>query len=188
MLPKIFGVIFPVLLLAVTLGIGIHNFTSVSFWRASAYQLLTPIIAICLTFLAVQMKNDEREAKHHAEALLEKIQSIVSEEGFFNVSSIDKNNSQNAKNYIQMNNRRLSNYIDSLSAYSKRFHFEDDIKYLKEQFNDYRELVDTYTDLAPLIALQPTLKNYSLKIENKCDQIIVQLYIGIKMSNKRATE
>lgn len=175
--PKLFGVIIPIMLLIVILVLVIHNFHSVCFWRASAYQLLTPLIAICLAFLAVQVKSDEREAKHHAEMLLEKIQSIVSEECFYNVLSIDKSNSQNARNYILMNNRRLSNCIDALSVYGERFHFTDDIEYLKDQFGDYRELVDTYhTDLTPLVSLQPTLKNYALKIENKCDQIIVQLY------------
>lgn len=168
----------PVALLVVILVIGVKNFRKETFWVATAYQLLTPLIAVCLTFYAAQMKSNEREAKRHAELILEKIQSIVMNEQFYEIIPSDRDISQDEVNrQIQMTNRKLSNCIESLLTYSERLHFKKDAEYIRTEFLNYRGLVDTYQGSPEtLLGLWPALKKYSENIDSKCDKIISWLY------------
>lgn len=169
--------ILPIIILAVILGIGWYNHKSASFWKASAYQLLTPLIAVCLAFFATQMKSNEREAKRHVEMLLEKIQSIVLEENFYDFSAMSCFSCSDVSQHIQMNNRRLSNCITNLESYSARLHIGKDVDYIRKEFNSYREFIDTYhTNVNTLATLTPTLKKFADNIDSRCDSLIVKLY------------
>jgi len=168
----------PWLLLTATLGIGVYNFGCSSFWEASAVQLLTPLIAICITFLATQFRNDQQKAKEHAEAVAVKIQQMVSDERFCSFSgALDTTEKTAVKNQVQIANRKISNCIEILLKYSNQFKFKDDAEYIKREFERYREVVDTYLeDFDYLEKSAPLLKKYAANIDSKCDQVILKLF------------
>lgn len=98
-----------------------------SFFEVSIAQLLTPFIALCFAFIAVQYKNDQCKAKEHAEKILLHIQEIVKSEAFYaipargQVGAIQKD--------INLTNRKISNYIAILQGYSKSLGFASELKY-----------------------------------------------------------
>lgn len=168
----------PFILLVITLGLGYYNHVSSEFWKASAVQLLTPLIAICITFLATQFKNDQQKAKEHVEAVLVKIQQMVSDDRFCSFSdTLDVAEKTAVKNQVQITNRKISNCIEILMKYSNQFKFKDDAEYIKREFERYRETVDTYLeDFDYLEKSVPLLKKYAANIDSKCDQIILKLF------------
>ena len=134
----------PLALFAFIVVLFILNVNSKGFWDISIGPLLTPFIAVCITFLATQRRNDQREAKRHLETIIIKIQNIVTNPGFYDFAIVENDATRKAiRNQIQVNNRKLGNSIDSLIQYSKVFKFENEATYIKEQFTNYRELVDS---------------------------------------------
>ena len=181
----------PIILLALTLGLGLYNLLSPQtggFWSASAVQLLTPLVAVCLTFFATQMKNDQREAKKHAEMIIDKIQALVLDELFYKIPNTDDPEMQKEiRNQIQIINKKMNNCIDSLMAYGNCLNFETEANYIREEFRSYRALIDSASaDLKELSVLSIALKNHAENISSKCDQISVKLYCPIKTSSKNA--
>lgn len=171
-------VIAPYVLLAIIILIAIYNMfwsPGNGFWNASIAQLLTPLVAVCLTFLATQLKNDQREAKKHAEAIIEKIQATVSNEKFYYFKDFD--DKEMLQNEIQMTNRKMSNCIEILVKYSINLGFKEDAEYIKGEFERYRELIDSSSaNTESLSGLYLAFKNYAENISSKCDQICVKLY------------
>ena len=174
--------IAPVVLLMGTLGLGLANYflgpQIGEFWKASAVQLLTPLIAVCLTFFATQMKSDQRELTKHAEQIVEKIQVIVSNEQFYKFpNTTDPAVVKENRERIQLTNRKISNCIDSLIEYSKHLKFEEEANYIKDEFNRYRELIDSSSvDFNALSGLYIALKKHAENIDSKCDRISIKLY------------
>lgn len=69
---------------AFIIGVAIYNIAcNTSFFEVSIAQLLTPFIALCFAFGAVQYKNDQRKAKEHVEKILLHLQEIVTSEKFY---------------------------------------------------------------------------------------------------------
>lgn len=150
-----------------------------AFFEASLIQLLTLATAIGITYLAVQHKTDQREAKKHAECVIEKLQTLVSASSFYRIQHIDGNEKtkEEIQLRIQATNRRINNYIDVLNDYGKALRFTEEIKYIKEEFDKYREIVDSYqNDMDYLEKSEPLLKKYSDNISNKCDRVIVKMF------------
>lgn len=174
--------IVPVVLLIGTLGLGLANFflgpQIGEFWKASAVQLLTPLIAVCLTFFATQMKNNQREQTKHVEQIVEKIQAIVSNEQFYKFpNTTDSAVIKETRERIQLTNRKIKNCIDSLTEYSKRLNFEEEANYIKDEFGRYRELIDSSSaDFNALSGLYIALKKHAENIDSKCDRISIKLY------------
>ena len=171
-------IIFPGILLAITLVIGVVNCRDPKFWDVSAGQLLTPLCAICLTFFATQLKTDQREAKKHAEILVEKIQSIVLNENFYQFPAVaEGENKKELQKQIQMTNRKLSNSINNLKLYGEKLCFTSEVDYIRNEFLTYRGLVDeNLSDFSELSNLKNALRSQAEKIDSKCDEIITKLY------------
>lgn len=171
-------IIFPGFLLAITLVFGGINCCDPDFWKVSAGQLLTPLCAICLTFFATQLKTDQRETKKHAEILIEKIQSIVVNDNFYQIpASAEGEEKKELQKQIQMTHRKLSNSISNLKSYSAKLGFADEVEYIRNEFMTYRRLVDeNLLDFAELSKLKNALRLHAEKIDSKCDEIITKLY------------
>lgn len=174
--------ITPVVLLLATLGLGLANYFLGSkigtFWTASAVQLLTPLIAVCLAFFATQLKSDQRELIKHAEKIVEKIQTIVSNEQFYKFpNTTDPAIIKETRERIQLTNRKINNCIGGLTEYSKRLNFGEEANYIKDEFNRYRELIDSSSaDFNALSGLYIALKKHAENIDSKCDSISTKLY------------
>lgn len=165
-------------LLMVTIYVGVINFCKPEFWEASAGQLLTPLCAICLTFYAAQLKTDQREAKKHAETLIEKIQNIVTNECFCQFPvPIEDEEKLKLRKEVQLANRKLSNSIRNLTTYGTKLGFKVESEYIRNEFDQYRRLVDeNLPDFVELAKLKTALKMHAENIDSKCDEIITKLY------------
>ena len=76
-----------------------------------------------------------------------------------------------------MTNRKLNNYISILNEYGKKLGFQKDAEYVAEQFKAYRTFVDEHlSDKDYLSKSSPTLQMYAENIEQKCENIILNLY------------
>lgn len=146
-------------------------FVNSEFFITSLSQLMTPIIALIFAFWATQFKTDKRKQKTYIETLIEKLQILVTNSNFYNI------NTATSKEDVLMTNRKISNYIDLLKKCSKTFRFEDEIKYIDEQFQTYKDFVsDNINDFSNLESQQKLLRRLSENIENKCNIILFHLY------------
>lgn len=141
------------------------------FWEASIYQVITLLMAILITFYATQYKNDQRKVKDYAENVIRKIQAIIVDERFVDFNENTENKA------VTMTNRKLNNYISILNEYGKKLGFQKDAEYVAEQFKAYRTFVDEHlSDKDYLSKSSPTLQMYAENIEQKCENIILNLY------------
>ena len=168
------GVAF--VLAAATVGVGIYNgFKNSSFWNVSVAQVLTLLVTIAIAFWATQFKNDQRNAKAHAERVIMKIQNLVSSEVFYAFEP-DSSEEDVKKNY-GISQRKLANCLNVLDEYGKQLCFEDDVNYIVEQFSQYKSFVsDHLNDFEYLSKSETHLRKFLENIDSKCDQIVVKLY------------
>lgn len=131
------------LVLAVfVLGVGIYNiFCNSEFWKASVAQVLTLSVTILIAFWATQFKNDQRNAKAHAERIIAKIQSLVSCEEFY--SFTPGSNEEDAKKNYGISQRKFANCLNVLKEYGKQLGFRDEVTYIEEQFSEYKLFTQT---------------------------------------------
>lgn len=148
---------------------------SENFWKSSFTQILSFIIAIGIAFWASQYKNDQRKGKEHVQTILIKLQEIVTNEKFYLISSTA--NQSEIEITINTNNRKINNYLTILDEYSKIFKFEDDFKYIHNEFEEYRTTTGNHIkDLDYLNKSYTELKRHSDNIDSKCNFIIMSLY------------
>ena len=164
------------LLVVATLAVGAYNiFVNDAFWNVSVAQILTLMVTISIAFWATQIKNDQRSAKAHAEKVIGKIQSIVASENFY--TFLAGSNEEETKKHHGIAQRKFSNCLNVLQEYGKQLGFQDDVKYIEDQFKEYKSFVsDHIHDFDYLSKSETHLRKLSENIDSKCDQIIVKLY------------
>lgn len=165
-----------IVLAGATVGVGIYSaINNSNFWDVSVAQVLTLLVTISIAFWATQFKNDQRSAKTHAEKVIAKIQTIVSCEEFYAFTS--GTNEDDAKKNYRISQRKFANCLSVLGEYGKQLEFEDDVKYIDEQFAEYKSFVsDHLNDFDYLSKSEAHLRKLSENIDSKCDQIIVKFY------------
>lgn len=164
-------------LIIILIGFSLYNiFCNCNFWKINIAQVLTLLVAIMITFEAVQIKTDERKIKEKIENIIEKIQNEVSNPNFITFSI--NNNAEIIKKHITMSNRKITNYIDILKEYSKIVDVSEEVQYIEKQLKEYRDFVsEKVGDLDYLAKSETHLRKYADNISSKCDYIILQLYL-----------
>lgn len=162
--------------LAIAIFTGIYNFfNNCQFMDSSITQVLTLIVTIGVAFWATQYKNDLRKTKENAESVIEKLQTIVSNECFYSIPA--NGNVEEVKKNINCTNRKINNCIDILEQYASTLKFENDIKYIREQFESYKRITgDHILDLDYLSKSELEFRRIADNIDTKCDYIILSLY------------
>lgn len=168
--------IVAVILAILTVGVGIYNaFKNSSFWNVSIAQVLTLVFTLSIAFWATQFKNDQRNAKTHAEGIIIKIQSLVSREVFYTFTS--GGNEDDIKKSYRILQRKLANCLNVLEEYGKQLGFQEDVKYIEEQFSQYKVFVSEHlNDFEYLGKSETHLRKFLENIDSKCDLIVVKLY------------
>lgn len=168
--------VIAIVLAVATIGVGIYNIAkNESFWNASVAQVLTLLVTISIAFWATQFKNDQRSAKTHAERIIAKIQSIVSCEEFY--TFVPNSNEEDDKKNYRISQRKFANCLSVLEKYGKQLGFQNDVKYIDEQFTEYKTFIsDHLNDFDYLNKSETHLRRLSENIDSKCDQIIVKFY------------
>lgn len=165
-----------IVLAIATVGVGIYNaFKNNSFWNVSIAQVLTLLVTISIAFWATQFKNDQRNAKAHAERIITKIQNLISCEVFY--AFAPSSNEEDVKKNYGISQRKFANCLNVLGEYGKQLGFQDDVKYIEEQFSQYKSFVSEHlNDFEYLSKSETHLRKFLENIDSKCDQIVVKLY------------
>lgn len=152
-----------------------NGFKNDLFWEISIGQALTPTVAILIAFMATQYKTDERKTKEGMERIVNKVQNIVSETGFYSFSkSEDKDD---IKKRTGITNRSMNNCIAALQKYAKKVGSENEVKYIEERFKEYKEIISEHLEeLEYLERTEAQFKRIAENISSKCDDIMVNLY------------
>lgn len=166
-----------ILIIAVLIlgGYNILGLKNSDFWKCSATQILTLLIAIIIAFWATQRKTDERKIKEQVEKITTTMQNVVSSSEFvsFNTSS----DPTEVQKQLTMTIRKLKNCVNVLRGYSKKLDITDDVNYLDDQIRGYNDFVSVKVgDLDYLAKSESHLRLYAENIIGKCDYIILQLY------------
>lgn len=165
------------LILAIgTLTVGVYNaIANCNFWDVSVAQVLTLLVAIGIAFWATQFKNDQRNAKAHAERIIAKVQGIVAYEELY--IFVPSDNEDDARKNYSISQRKLSNCLCVLGEYGKQLGFQEDVAYIEEQFSQYKLFVsDHLNDFEYLSKSETHLRKFLENIDSKCDQIVVKFY------------
>ena len=86
-------------------------------------------------------------------------------------------NEEDVKRYYGISQRKLANCLNVLVEYGKQLGFQDDVKYIDEEFSRYKTFVSEHlNDLEYLSKSETHLRKYLENIDSKCDQIVVKLY------------
>lgn len=173
---KVISIILVSILVAGTIATGIYNWNhNESFLSASITQVLTLMITLCVAFWATQYKADVRKMKEHAEVILEKLQTIVSENHFYSIPA--DGDKETIKKQINATNRKINNYLSILDEYAKTLKFKKEMKYIRGEFETYKTRVgDHINDLEYLSKSESEFKRAAENIDTKCDYIILGLY------------
>lgn len=141
------------------------------FFEIPIYNLLNLGIAILFAYYFVQKKNDERKLKEIVENIINKIQATVADEASSNFS-----NPIDTKKILQIL-RTTNNKIQILIDLEDDLNINDDVEFIKRNFNKYRELIGSNIyNIKILQSKEKELKKQLRLIENKCDELKVKLY------------
>ena len=73
--------------------------------------------------------------------------------------------------------RKFANCLSVLEEYGKLLGLQDDVKYIDEQFTEYKTFIsDHLNDFDYLSKSEAHLRRLSENIDSKCDQIVVKFY------------
>lgn len=144
-------------------------FLNDKFFELTVGNSISAMISLYVAYYLTEIRNNERKYKEKAEDILNKIQVLVSEPSF------TCDNYELREHRIRQ--RTLNNKITLLEKISQKLTCEDDVKYIRQQFDDYREFIDAHIeDVEHLKKSKPELMKFAANIENKCDEIKVNFY------------
>lgn len=169
------------IIIVISIIISILNllvFDSCNFLKVNIAQILTIVVAVLIAFWATQKKTEERRIKDQIEKVTYKIQEVVVSPNFVTFDTSDS--AENVQKLINMNTRKINNCVTVLKEYSEIFDIKDEINYISEQVNSYRNFVSVkINDLDYLSKSETHLRMLSKNINSKCDYIILKLYKDI---------
>lgn len=167
-------IIIALLLFLVILGI-YNGFFNKQFLEMPIYHLLSLFFALAFAFYFSNKFNDDRRLKEIVVSILCKIQDATLAEYLYKFSNpIQKNEKQN----MLMKKRYLENKIAALEKVCKRLNFDEKLEYIKQRFKEYDDLVGEHMDDGSgLSAIELQLRKQLSLIEDKCDEIIIDLHI-----------
>lgn len=169
-------IIVSTIILSVICGINIYNNGWQEFIKINAYETMTIIIALFVTYYLTERKNDIRKLNSKIENICSNMQSYLREE--YEVIPSKQN-----KEKVLMNIRYISNKIHILEKLSeKNKEIKNAVNYVKVEHNKYKEFVTDNLDQEDAYfqeeKRQEKIKSMINKMDNKLDEIIVYLYTG----------
>ena len=147
------------------------NFDNERFMDVSLANIITFDIAIYVAYFLTQKKLDNR-------VKVEKIYSLVcsisdTARVILNIE-IWENSS---KNVFTLNIRKMKNKVAILESFKKKYDFEKEIEYIKNQISDLDSFVsEKIDDYEYLNKSRISIERYINNIETKCDEIFLKLY------------
>lgn len=165
-----------IIILLVDIGYNIYNSGWRDFLKINAYEVITIIIALFVTYYLTERKNDIRKLNDKIENICNDVQVYLREN--YNITLSKQN-----KKKILMNIRYISNKIYILEKLSQKDNnIKEAVSYIKNEHEKYNEFVSSNLDQDEKYFLeqnrQEKIKANINNMDNKLDEIIVYLYTG----------
>lgn len=154
------------------LVVGVKNaISNPNFWEIGFSSCVSILIAAWVSFFLVQRQTDLRKKKDALVSLMTSIQDIVTNEDAYLID--EKVTSQS----LTMRTRDLSNHLGILKKYGEEFNLDEDIKFIEERTNEYKEIIgDHITDIEHLSKSALELQRPLNLIEARLFEMILKLY------------
>ena len=164
-LTKKWGV--PILMLIAIAIIWFVNRNSYCFYRTTFESVINWFIAVVFAFILVRKDNNAQEEKHQIIKVLERLQSKLNDNSFFQKKATKEMRSIKAREIIN-----ILGLLNKISLIEK-----DDIKYIETNWNEwYKQAADCFDNSDFVLNTKANYERIALNIINKCDEIVFSLY------------
>lgn len=155
---------------AIVLLAAYNAYKNPDFWDASATTCISMLVATGLSFYIVQRQNDLRKQKDIFIKLLDSLKDIVDDEKSYKFVGMSVKE-------ILMQKRAMSNKIDFIKKYEKKFGISEDIAFLEKLFEEYAAIIGDYIeDVNVLVQRENELKRPMLLMSQKIFEIMFNLF------------
>ena len=164
--------IIAVVLASVILVLGIVNIACCNeeFWSVSAFDCLSLLIVVGVSFFIVERQTDKRKQKELFISLLEALKVLTEDK-----KSYDLSNSSCEEVLMRMREIRLK--LQLIKEYSKKFGIETDYEFLNEKFEEYQTVIDNHpSDIELLSKLHNELYRPLNLMSQRIFEIMIALY------------
>ncbi len=168
------AIIITVIIIMVVIIASIFNFiwNHKKFFEFSIINALTILIAIVFAYWLVQKNQDNRRFFDSVVKILESIQLIIT-----NKLIID-NFTTTSINNLQQDMRIVRNKIEVLKTVKDKLDIDDEINYIENNFNQYRQTIDNHINDHDYLNKSSTdLNNYKSLLDSKITETIVKIHI-----------
>lgn len=157
-------------LLIIALGIVNIACCNDEFWSASAFDCLSLLIVVGVSFFIVERQTDKRKQKELFISLLEALKALTEEK-----KSYDFSDSSQEEVLMRMREIRLK--LQLIKEYSKKFGIQKDYEFLNEKFEEYQTVIDNHpSDMVLLSKLHKELYRPLNLMSQRIFEIMIALY------------
>ena len=157
-------------LLIIALGIVNIACCNDEFWSVSAFDCLSLLIVVGVSFFIVERQTDKRKQKELFISLLEALKALTEEK-----KSYDFSDSSQEEVLMRMREIRLK--LQLIKEYSKKFGIQKDYEFLNEKFEEYQTVIDNHpSDMVLLSKLHKELYRPLNLMSQRIFEIMIALY------------
>ena len=157
-------------LIIIALGIGNIICCNDEFWTVSAFDCLSLLVVVGVSFFIVERQTDKRKQKELFITLLEAVKVLAEDK-----SSYDFSNS--SKEAVLMRLREIRLKLQLIKKYSEKFGIQKDYDYLNDKFEEYQSVIDNHpSDIDLLSKLHNELYRPLNLMSQRIFEIMIALY------------
>lgn len=148
-----------------------HNYkNNAAFWNTSFSSCASLALATGLSFYLVQRQTDLRKQKEIFIKLLESLKNLLDDEESCHFHGVTEKK-------VLMRKRDISNKIEFITHFSRKFSIQDEICFLEEKYNEYAEIIGNHIDdLTILEKISDDLSRPLTLMSQKVYEIMINLY------------
>lgn len=165
------NIILIFILIAISLFLIFFNYKMVNFWKITLKDIITFDFAIFFTYYLTESKQDQRIKNEKLNNVIEDISNSIDEVNQINFK-LDFSNRQ-----FTLLIRKINNKVNVLKELNNGVIDDSKITYIVDQIGMLDSFVSEHIkDIEYLDKSRTTIEMHINNIENKCDEIFVQVF------------
>lgn len=157
-------------LLIITLGIVNIVCCNDEFWSVSAFDCLSLLIVVGVSFFIVERQTDKRKQKELFISLLEALKVLTEDKKSYDFSDLSWEE-------VLMRMREIRLKLQLVKEYSKKFGIQKDYEFLNEKFKEYQTVIDDHpSDIELLTKMHKELYRPLNLMSQRIFEIMIALY------------